>query len=366
MLTGSLGNSYAIENLIRANSLGLRKKKNILMFVKKNEKFRNNCLTKYFSKYINIIREDDTNLEIKNFSSLLALPLGLCLPTDNECLFLDAAANRCESKEEESKKKNYIFSLDEKDLENGKKSLKKFGLPDDAWYVTLHIRQVGYRNETKENTKENFRNSNPDNYIKAIKRITDAGGWVFRMGDSSMTPLPKMNQLIDYANSSLKSDSLDIFLGATSKFCIGTDAGYLRIPRFFGVPVILTNCSTSIIYYSLKKNDLYLPRLIKKKINNESINLNQMMTSPLALYVSDDNFKKSGLYTIENSPEEIDSAVIQMMQSIENKQTNNSEYKKQNLAFKEVVEKKGTLHPSSLTAFAACSSEFLTKNKNLF
>ena len=54
------------------------------------------------------------------------------------------------------------------------------------------------------------------------------------------------------------------------------------------------------------------------------------------------------------------------MQSIENKQTNNSEYKKQNLAFKEVVEKKGTLHPSSLTAFAACSSEFLTKNKNLF
>ena len=34
-------------------------------------------------------------------------------------------------------------------------------------------------------------------YIKACKTITMAGGWVFRMGDPSMTKLPKMNGVID-------------------------------------------------------------------------------------------------------------------------------------------------------------------------
>ena len=28
------------------------------------------------------------------------------------------------------------------------------------------------------------------NYKKAIKTITDLGGWVFRLGDPSLTPLP--------------------------------------------------------------------------------------------------------------------------------------------------------------------------------
>ena len=73
-----------------------------------------------------------------------------------------------------------------------------------------------------------------------------------------------MKNVIDYAHADIKSEFMDIFLAAKSKFCVGTDLGYFRVPRFFGVPVILTNAPTSIIYYSLKSRDLYLPRLIKK------------------------------------------------------------------------------------------------------
>ena len=78
--------------------------------------------------------------------------------------------------------------------------------------MVLHVREPGYRGESRENTTENWRNANPLDYLKAIKAVTNAGGWVFRMGDSSMTPLPSMPQVIDYAHHEIQSDWMDVFL----------------------------------------------------------------------------------------------------------------------------------------------------------
>ena len=41
-----------------------------------------------------------------------------------------------------------------------------------------------------------------------------------------MTPLPNINGLIDYPFSNLKSEFMDIFLAATSKFVVGTASGF--------------------------------------------------------------------------------------------------------------------------------------------
>ena len=101
-----------------------------------------------------------------------------------------------------------------------------------------------------------------------MKFITKQGGWVIRVGDKSMSNLPKMKNVIDYANENIKSELMDIFLAAKSKFCVGTDSGYFRIPRFFGVPVLLTNTINHLIYYSLKSKDLYLPKLVKRNSDN--------------------------------------------------------------------------------------------------
>ena len=75
--------------------------------------------------------------------------------------------------------------------------------------------------DKKEGT-QSHRNANPKNYIKLIKEIISRGGAVFRVGDSSMTPLPNINGLIDSPFSNLKSEFMDIFLAATSKFVVGT------------------------------------------------------------------------------------------------------------------------------------------------
>ena len=80
--------------------------------------------------------------------------------------------------------------------------LKKIGVPDNSWYVTLHVR------ESPEN--ELF-NAVPSTYVKAIKAIVSRGGYVIRVGDKNMTPLPKIKGLIDYPFTKFKSEFFDIF-----------------------------------------------------------------------------------------------------------------------------------------------------------
>ena len=90
-------------------------------------------------------------------------------------------------------------------LSNEKKGaefLKKVGLNKNSWFVTLHVRE-----DNNKNTSENFRNSNPFNYIKAIKKITSNGGFVFRMGDKNSSMFPKMENFYDYAHSDFKSET---------------------------------------------------------------------------------------------------------------------------------------------------------------
>ena len=199
---------------------------------------------------------------------------GLGIDVSENEHFLDIASNRCEVEE---KKNNYIqpiFELNHDHFEKGYKILNKFGLKKTDWFVTFHIRETGYRNETPKNTTQSFRNSNPQNFIEAIKFITKKGGWVIRGGDKSMRNLQKMKNVIDYAHADIKSEFMDIFL---LQVRILLDIlVILEVPRFLG-PVVLTNV-TSIICYSLKSRDLYLPRLIKKS-ENSYLNIKEMFSS---------------------------------------------------------------------------------------
>ena len=131
------------------------------------------------------------------------------------------------------------------------------------WFVTLHVREPGYAE--KNSDREFFRNGNIEDYNLAIDHIIKSGGKVVRVGDSSMTKINEKEGLIDYAHSDFKSEKLDILLAANSRFCIATSSGFFAVTSIFDIPVILTNTSHSIVYYKLKKNDFYVPALLKKK-----------------------------------------------------------------------------------------------------
>jgi len=364
MVSGSLGNHYAIEGLLRANQYGLRSAKKLFLLLPENVQLRNPALFSYFKPYINVIQDRESIQVLKKLEALMTLPLGLCLPLNEGCPFLDIAANLIEGERTEKGLDSALFTLSDSHGEMGKKVLQKLGLPKDAWYVTLHVREPGYRGETRENTTENYRNANPQDYVKAIEAITSSGGWVFRMGDPSMTQLPSMPQLIDYAHHEIRSDWMDVFLGATCSFCIGTSSGYFRIPRYFGVPVLYSNCTPGSEYFSLMEHDLAIISLLKVKNTNKYLSFQELLTPPISMFGVEGDYDAAGLQSIKNTPEELEAATKEMIKRTDG--NNLPEPDDLQKRFKVIAEKSGQKYGGhSVKAFAPVSQEFLHKHVDL-
>lgn len=358
MVTGSLGNHYPIESLINSQKLNMRKNNKINIILPKKIKLRNKSFFSYFEKYVNLIQDTETIYSFNTLASILELPLGICVPMDKICPSLDAASNITQSLLAERNIKS-LFQLKSKDQEKGKSILKKLGLPSDAWYVTLHARSVGYRGENQSNTSDDFRNTDIKSYLKAIKFITDQGGWVFRMGDPSMTKLKNMNNVIDYAHCDERSEFLDVFLGATSKFCIGSSSGYYHIPFTFSVPVLFTNSPRFEEYYGLRKNNLYLPRMLNKK--NEKIEIEKFMNTPLGIINNKNLYKQNNIGFIPNSEEDIYQATKEIYNNIENNFSNVKRSQKQE-KFIELARKKSNQYSKiDLIPQANISVNFIEK-----
>lgn len=61
------------------------------------------------------------------------------------------------------------------------------------------------------------------------------------MEDGSMTPLPAMDRVVDYAHHPERSPELDLFLAARCRFFIGTSSGLALVATVFSRPVLYTN-----------------------------------------------------------------------------------------------------------------------------
>ena len=136
----------------------------------------------------------------------------------------------------------------------------------NQWFVCLHVREAASKAEGND---EHFRNFQIQEYFKAIKYITDQGGYVFRVETSSMSNLPKMKNVIDYANHEENLTFRCIYLGARCKFTIATSSGFWTIPHYFNKPILMTNSQMSADYYSLTEKDFFLLKFLKIKNNKE-------------------------------------------------------------------------------------------------
>tara|TARA_B100000989_G_C19508386_1_gene457624 strand:- start:169 stop:1623 length:1455 start_codon:yes stop_codon:yes gene_type:complete len=312
---GSFGNLFAIYNYILAKKMKLSNDKQIFIFVNKEEKQTNSICFDYFEKYINTIEHDNESTHhSENFIKNFEIDLGYILPFENFSVYNYFAPNILNQYKEKNINKdiNNFLTLKKEHYEYGINKLKEIKIPNNAWYVTLHVREPSTYNE--KSGSEDWRNADIKTYIKSVKYITDQGGYVFRMGDPSMTKLPKMKNVIDYAHSNIKSKLMDIFLGATCKFLIGTSSGYWIVPAMFNTPVLMSNTTQSSIYYALNKNDVFLPRRIFHKNRNKYSNYNkplslkELMSDPYATsfskYVSF-NLNKNDQYFTSNTEDEI-------------------------------------------------------------
>ena len=108
----------------------------------------------------------------------------------------------------------------------GKNMLKKFGLKDNDKFVCLAVRDSAYQLKKisarhHDWSYHDYRNYDIGNFVLAAEELTRRGYFVFRMGVVVNKSINLKNKkIIDYANSNLRSDFMDVYLGAKCSFCI--------------------------------------------------------------------------------------------------------------------------------------------------
>lgn len=159
-------------------------------------------------------------------------------------------------------------------------ALRQLGVPQGAWYVCLHVRESGFY-KNWNSLYPSMRDADIDDYFPAINEIVSRGGWVIRMGDSSMKPLPEMPGVIDYAHSSLKTQTADVIIPLGCHFLLGTNSGYATIPEIYGIRCAFTNW-VPIGLPLWSSQDLFTPKLFWHRDENRYLSLEEIFESGLA------------------------------------------------------------------------------------
>ncbi len=211
-----------------------------------------------------------------------------------------------------------MLELPESLADRGRKALRLLGLEEDDWFTCLHIREQGFYDERDgiAATQNRYRNVKVENYLPAVRRISERGGWVLRMGDPSATPLPEMDRAIDYARSDVKSPWLDIFLLASCRFFLGTRAGPLDVARAFGVPYVATDLFPPG-QWNFRDCDIFLTKLLVDETTNRVLSIGEAMRPPFFGAWNPVVYQQHGIAVIDNTADEIAEATGEMLDHLE-------------------------------------------------
>ncbi len=204
-----------------------------------------------------------------------------------------------------------LLDLTRRHMERGAKEMRRLGVPEGSWFVCVHARESGYMKELGPSS-EMARNADINAYLPAIREITRRGGWVVRLGDASMTPLPKLERVIDYALSDAKSDWMDVYLTASCRFVLGTTSGISLVASMFGVPISAAN------FFPIGErlhtsSDVWIPKLVRERASGRVLSFDECLSMPLALTYDAQRLPAKGLEALDSAPEDILSLAVEML-----------------------------------------------------
>jgi putative glycosyltransferase (TIGR04372 family) len=211
---------------------------------------------------------------------------------DGEILGYAHAAARIQREWEEQNQPPF-FIVNETEKRWLSSYLVSLGMPENAWYVCLHVREGGFHQQWNA-LYPTMRDAVIDDYYSAIEHITKAGGWVIRMGDSSMKPLPPIQNVIDYA-----------------RFFLGTNSGFATISAIYHVPCALSNW-VPIGWPLWPTQDLMIPKLFRDKTSGKFLTLEQLFERGLA-FIQNWSDLPENIELVANTPEEIKQLTIEML-----------------------------------------------------
>jgi len=208
---------------------------------------------------------------------------------------------------------NFEFQFPLKDDKKANKSMLKLGISKVSWFVCLHVRESGFRNDAG---KREYRNANIEKYIPAIKEITRLGGIVVRLGDKTMKPLPPMDNVIDYPFTDSKSDLMDIYLIKHCRFYISAPSGIYDTAALFGKKILMINTHMWVYGYPLQVHDRGILQHVYSLKKKRFLTLKERISSDWNMQNLWGDIEKDYIL-FENSSDDIKNAVIEYIHNLD-------------------------------------------------
>ncbi|HEX5125905.1 MAG TPA: TIGR04372 family glycosyltransferase [Rhodocyclaceae bacterium] len=206
-----------------------------------------------------------------------------------------------------------LLALTQSNNDFGIQSLHELGLPNNTWFVCVHVREAGFSPVDEE--LHAHRNGAIEALIPAIEEIVKRGGWVIRLGDPSMKPLSALPQCIDYAHHPMKSERLDVVLCAKARFILGNTSGIALVGSAFGTPCALAN----MIPFSalgLGPEDISIPKLLWSETLSRYLTCQEILNSSIANFANAKRYEEIGIKVVDNSSEDIRLLVLDMIENL--------------------------------------------------
>lgn len=315
----NLGHYNALDALAKLKILGWLPAEMRLLILTKDNNVANPALLNLLKPYFGIINDKWTYDQLKPLEKFLEFSYD-DIPGYNQ-RFRGGPANLEIDVQVEWERQNRppLLSLSESEIARGWDTLERMGVPRGAWFVGLHVRDDGFKGVQPDT---DARNTKIENFVPAIEEIVKRGGWVIKMGDPKSRPLPYNHpQAIDYAHSPYKSDWMDVFLWAISRFFIGTNSGPVTIPVLFGVPRVYIDGMPLSRNVPWSGQDLMLPTLFWSDSEGRWLSFAEMLDPDGVIdwACSSEHFKSKGLKLKLSTPEEIHGVVVEMLDRLDGK-----------------------------------------------
>ena len=203
------------------------------------------------------------------------------------------------------------LSFTSEEILEGEKFLDSVRIHPAQKFICLAVRDSSYKRaqfEDRDIAKDDYRNNDIRNYQEVAEQLAKDGYLVFRMGAKVERPFVSNSpQVIDYASNGMRSEFLDIYLGANCELFISSVLGIDSIPEIFRRPRVLTNYIPIGNFGKYGPRDLIIPKQYWLKSESRFLRFSEIVasTNGLGSCTSSYEYEKADITLIENTPTEI-------------------------------------------------------------
>jgi len=207
----------------------------------------------------------------------------------------------------------------------------------DATYWSGRVARVGIAGGG--GATQDFRNTTLANYLPGIERLIKAGYKVVRMGSGALNyePLTDLG-VIEYANSSIRSDKLDVILFADCQAAVfGGSFGIAQLALAFQKPICVIDYRPFIFTEWSTPYCQLTPSLLRNRETGVILRLDQMLQHPYNVQAM---YELKSLEFVHNTTSDIDSSIREFLQELEDPELRSRESDLQRKFWSVVLEKR--------------------------